>query len=148
MFDMQVMRKNIGEYGLYVFDLDGTLYDQPRLRLIMALRLMMFYILHPFSVRELFLLSYFRKVKDRYTDFSEEELYQKVAEDKNSDEETVRKTVLKWIYEAPLSVLYRTRDDMLAGWIDDLLVVTAVIRLARFDLERYRRWKSEAGRAA
>ena len=34
----------------------------------------------------------------------------------------------------------------LAGWIDDLMVVTAVIRLARFDLERYRRWKSEVNR--
>ena len=31
-----------------------------------------------------------------------------------------------------------------AGWIDDILVVTAVVRLARFDLERYCRWKSEA----
>lgn len=31
-----------------------------------------------------------------------------------------------------------------AGWIDDILVVTAVVRLARFDIERYRRWKSEA----
>lgn len=31
-----------------------------------------------------------------------------------------------------------------AGWIDDILVATAVVRLARFDLERYRRWKSEA----
>ena len=30
-----------------------------------------------------------------------------------------------------------------AGWIDDLMVATAVFRLARFDLERYRRWKSE-----
>ena len=29
----------------------------------------------------------------------------------------------------------------LAGWIDDIMVLTAVIRLARFDLERYRRWK-------
>ena len=29
-----------------------------------------------------------------------------------------------------------------AGWIDDLMVATAVLRLARFDLERYRRWRS------
>jgi len=36
----------------------------------------------------------------------------------------------------------------LAGWIDDFLVATAVIRLARFDLERYRRWKGEMGRSA
>ena len=34
----------------------------------------------------------------------------------------------------------------LAGWIDDLLVATSVIRLARFDLERYRRWKGEVRR--
>ena len=33
------MKKNINDYSIYVFDLDGTLYDQPRLRLIMALRL-------------------------------------------------------------------------------------------------------------
>ena len=31
----------------------------------------------------------------------------------------------------------------LAGWIDDLMVATAVVRLARFDLERYRRWRAE-----
>jgi uncharacterized membrane protein YkvA (DUF1232 family) len=30
----------------------------------------------------------------------------------------------------------------LAGWIDDFLVATAVIRIARADLERWRKWKS------
>ncbi len=34
-----------------------------------------------------------------------------------------------------------------AGWIDDIMVLMAVVRLARFDLERYRRWKGETGRA-
>ena len=29
----------------------------------------------------------------------------------------------------------------LAGWIDDFLVATAVIRIARADLERWRKWK-------
>ena len=33
-----------------------------------------------------------------------------------------------------------------AGWIDDLMVLIAVVRLARVDLERYRRWKSGNGR--
>ena len=32
-----------------------------------------------------------------------------------------------------------------AGWIDDLMVATAVLRLARFDLERYRRWRNAQG---
>lgn len=29
----------------------------------------------------------------------------------------------------------------LAGWIDDFLVATAVVRIARADLERWRKWK-------
>ena len=29
----------------------------------------------------------------------------------------------------------------LAGWIDDVLVATAVVRIARADLERWRKWK-------
>lgn len=33
-----------------------------------------------------------------------------------------------------------------AGWIDDIMVLMAVARLARFDLERYRRWKAETGK--
>lgn len=28
-----------------------------------------------------------------------------------------------------------------AGWIDDIMVATAVVRLVRADLERWRRWK-------
>lgn len=34
----------------------------------------------------------------------------------------------------------------LAGWIDDFMVATAVVRLARCDIERYRRWRNETGR--
>ena len=35
-----------------------------------------------------------------------------------------------------------------AGWIDDFLVATAVLRLARADLARYRRWKCEGRQGA
>lgn len=31
----------------------------------------------------------------------------------------------------------------LAGWIDDFMVATAVIRMARADINRWRRWKSK-----
>ena len=62
------MKKKFDEYSLYVFDLDGTLYDQPRLRLAMAKRLIGYYCLHPFKINELFLLMAFRKKKDAWTD--------------------------------------------------------------------------------
>lgn len=115
------MRKSINDYSLYVFDLDGTLYDQPRLRMIMATRLATYYMLHPFRIKELILLQHFRKVKDAWTkNSSEEEMMEKVAADKGSDIDTVRGIVKRWIYDNPLSALSQTKDDKLIGWMGKL----------------------------
>ena len=116
-----MMRKDKNDYSLYVFDLDGTLYDQPRLRRIMALRLALYYGLRPHLAGELFILQHFRKVKDKWTgSSSEEEIIRKVAEDTGADVRKVQKIVRRWIYDDPLSALYKTRDASLAAWIDRL----------------------------
>lgn len=115
------MRKDINDYSLYVFDLDGTLYDQPRLRMIMAKRLLAYYICHPFSARDLILLSHFRKVKDHWEgSSSEEDIIKKTAEDMNTTSDRVLRIVRKWIYDAPLSALAKTRDEKLIGWMAKL----------------------------
>lgn len=112
------MRRNIKDYRLYVFDLDGTLYDQPKLRLIMAMRLMLYYMCHPFSVKELLILQHFRKVKDTWTgSSSEEEIYKRVADDKKTSPDKVAGIVKKWIYDNPLSALKSASDEHLAKWI-------------------------------
>ncbi len=115
------MRKKISDYEVYVFDLDGTLYDQPKLRLIMALRLARYYIFHPFAIRQLYILLYFRKTKDAWTDgASEEEIIKKVASDINTDADSVRMIVRKWIYDDPLEIIATTKDIRLAEWISSL----------------------------
>lgn len=115
------MRKKLSDYSVYIFDLDGTLYDQPRLRIMMAVRLAMYYVLHPFSIRQLYILQYFRKVKDSWTgSSSEEEIIKKVASDIKTDADSVRMIVRKWIYEEPLDVIAKTKDEQLAGWIGKL----------------------------
>ena len=115
------MRRDLNDYERYVFDLDGTLYDQPRLRLIMAVRLVLYYALHPLAVKELFILQHFRKVKDGWTlSSSEDDIISKVAADKGTDTESVRKIVRRWIYDNPLSAMEKTRDDKLLGWIRTL----------------------------
>ena len=115
------MRKDINDYSLYVFDLDGTLYDQPRLRMIMAVRLVMYYIHHPFSVKDIMILQHFRKVKDaRVSGSSDEEVIKTVAENKNTDIERVRRIVGKWIYDDPLSALSKVKDTKLIAWIGEL----------------------------
>lgn len=115
------MRRNIKDYRLYVFDLDGTLYDQPKLRLIMARRLLLYYMCHPFSAGELLVLQHFRKVKDTWTGVSAEEaIYKKVADDRKTESDRVAGIVKKWIYENPLSALKTTCDEYLAEWIEKL----------------------------
>ena len=116
-----MMRRAINDYSLYVFDLDGTLYDQPKLRRIMAVRLALYYGLHPYLAGEVFILQHFRKVKDNWTgSSSEEEIIDKVAEDTGADVHKVQSIVRKWIYDNPLSALYKTRDAALAAWIEKL----------------------------
>ena len=115
------MRKDINDYSLYVFDLDGTLYDQPRLRVIMAVRLMVYYMLHPFSAGDLIILQHFRKVKDkRVSGSSDEEVIRTVASDKNVEPDKVRKIVRKWIYEDPLSVIAKVKDTKLINRMEEL----------------------------
>ena len=114
-------RRDINGYSLYVFDLDGTLYDQPELRKIMAIRLMAYYLCHPFSVRELFALSHFRKVKDAWTGTSsEDDIIKKTADDMKMPADKVKSVVRKWIYDDPLSALKKTRDENLISWIAEL----------------------------
>lgn len=115
------MRRRINDYKLYVFDLDGTLYDQPKLRLIMAMRLMLYYIRHPLSAGDLIVLQHFRKVKDTWTGSStEEDIYNKVADDKKTSPDKVAGIVKRWIYDNPLSALPAVCDTRLAGWIREL----------------------------
>ncbi len=115
------MKKNINDYSLYVFDLDGTLYDQPKLRLIMASRLIGYYICHPFAIRDLIILMHFRSVKDSWKDGSgEDKIIEKTAADLKTTTERTAKVVKKWIYDNPLSALEKTRDEKLIGLIGRL----------------------------
>ena len=105
-------------YILYVFDLDGTLYDQPKLRLTMAMRLLSYYIRHPFRIRELIILQHFRQIRDEWTNnASDTAIYEKVAEDKGTTPEAVAGIVNRWIYDNPLTALRGARDEYLAGRI-------------------------------
>ena len=116
-----MMNKALNDYSLYVFDLDGTLYDQPSLRRIMALRLAMYYAMHPLHAGELFILQHFRKVKDKWTkSSSDEDIIRQVAKDTGSNADKVSRVVGKWIYDDPLSALPQTRDDNLCDWIGKL----------------------------
>lgn len=135
------MRKAFNEYKLYVFDLDGTLYNQPRLRRIMAIRLIKYYLLHPFSIMELYHLYKFRNIKDKWDEISDKPNLDKTEDLVKSDARIGSMDILvcdymagkagvkasklydivyRWIYENPLTALNVTKDENLSSIIKGL----------------------------
>lgn len=132
--------KQIDEYKVYVFDLDGTLYDQPKLRKIMAIRLAKYYLTHPLRLSEVLVLKDFRSIKDKWEELDKADYEKAGAEDASmygldeTDIEICRYMALKsgrsisyisqivkrWIYENPLSAVYKSRDAKLIEYIEQL----------------------------
>ena len=121
-----------GGYLAVAFDLDGTLYDQKKLRLIMALRLGTYYLIHPFRIKDLLLLKTFRQVRDHWDEIAgtlqeseackdpDAAMYAYVANRHGVDAGRVAAVVRQWIYENPLSALPKCTDTDLAAYIASL----------------------------
>ena len=91
----------------YIFDVDGTLYNQPQMRLTMLLTLLFYYLLHMWKLKELLAVYYFRKYREatdnRALDMNG--LYDLVSKRLHINAQTVEKTVQKWMFEVPLNII-------------------------------------------
>lgn len=97
---------------LIVFDVDGTLYAQERLRMRMALRLA-WHCATTLSPRTAFVLRDYRRLREEFGDAEvedfEERLLGDVARKHAVPESTVRDTVRDWIETRPLPMLASCR---------------------------------------
>lgn len=109
---------NFSDYELIVFDVDGTLYYQNRLRMIMAWRLLTYYLLHPGKYKDLFIIKSFRKFRENAQ--STDKLYELTAKKTNVTKERAEKVIQKWIYDNPLDAVYKSRDRDLLSIINNL----------------------------
>lgn len=119
-----------GGYRAVVFDLDGTLYNQKKLRLIMAARLGLHYLIRPLKIRELLWLKTFRKVRDNWEAYEQkaakdagtldEKQYACVAKIHGTMPENVETVIRRWIYEKPLSALEKCVDKKIRAYIFEL----------------------------
>lgn len=107
------------KYKAVVFDLDGTIYNQTKLRINMAIRLGLYYVSRFWKVKELFVLKYFREVRDNWTK-TDEELYKYISDKKGVSEEYVTGVVTKWIYQNPLDLLMKCRKEEVYSYIQKL----------------------------
>ena len=124
---LEKMDRSISEYKAVVFDLDGTLYFQGRLRIKMAWKLFGCYLCHFWRIKEVFVIRRFRKVRehwDEYDDTGDDKgdldlrQYECVAGLYRMEASKVRDIIEEWMYKKPLKAVYETRDKELLKLIE------------------------------
>lgn len=115
----------ITAYKALIFDLDGTLYFQPKLRFIMACRLCGYYLSHFWKLKDLFILKKFREVREHWDEIQTESAdslddaqYQYISKQMNVTAKHVQAVIEEWMYQKPLSTLTECRDEALVDFIN------------------------------
>jgi len=121
------------KYKLIVLDMDGTLYYQRSMQILMCLEMGAFGVMHPFSLWKLKTVSVFRKIREEQGFATEgalkeqgEELaktdilmrqYAKTAEIVGQSKEAVQQVIEEWMFARPLKYLQLTADTELLAWV-------------------------------
>lgn len=131
----QHKKRGIADYRAVVFDLDGTLYYQRRLRITMAVRLLCYYAGHPWRVKELLIVKEFRSVRERWDSIGrmapavskeapagslDQAQYAYVAAKMKTTAAHVERAIQTWIYENPLSALKKSKDEEIGRLMEAL----------------------------
>jgi HAD superfamily hydrolase (TIGR01549 family) len=124
---------NLKDYKVIIFDVDGTLYNQKKLRKLMMLQLMKYYIMHLNSIIDLFLLNYFRKQRNLRAIENVDQVninqYKWVSDKFGVSIEKVQCIVQKWMYNEPLKYLNSCRYpgvDLLFKSIKENNILTVI----------------------
>jgi phosphoglycolate phosphatase/putative hydrolase of the HAD superfamily len=109
------------EIDLVVFDVDGTLYDQRRLRSKMIRQLAVHCLWHAGDLRILRVISAFRRCREELAEEESENIsdlqFRRPAERLGVEPDVVRRTVEEWMLERPLEHLRPCRYAKVAGFM-------------------------------
>lgn len=97
---------------IYIFDVDGTLYSQKKMHYMMLKKLMGYYIMHPFHVRDLLTIYSFRKNRelDEYKKMSVRELADHMGKG-------CFEVIDKWLFTVPLEIIKKCAYSELIDFI-------------------------------
>lgn len=131
MNKIKLRKRNIMDYNVYIFDLDGTLYYQKPFRIRMLCALIKHVLKHPVSIKDILVIKKYREVREHWEmcerafSFEEgvcldERQYAYVAVKKRTRPEKVKRAVEFFMLELPLSVLPPYRDEILNTLLEKL----------------------------
>lgn len=99
--------KTINNKKVFIFDVDGTLYSQRKMRMRMAMKLAVHYSLHFFRYKELKAISTFRKIRET-AEFKETTMEQQIEYAANKckiDYSKAKAAIEKWMFVVPLDIM-------------------------------------------
>ena len=124
------------KYKVIVLDMDGTLYYQRGMQIMMLLEMGAYAVRHPFSLWKFRVISLFRNIREQKIFAKDEALpseyrleeegrtllqvqYQIVADKLNKTAGEVAQIIEEWMFKRPLKYLHYTCDKKLRGWLDE-----------------------------
>ena len=102
-----------------ILDLDGTLYFQYGVQIIMALRLLLYYIFHLGNFNEFLAIMYYRKIREQRVEGIVDKQFIIVAEKYNISVEKLTLLIDEWLFQKPLCLLPLFKDYRLAKITDN-----------------------------
>ncbi len=115
---------NWTKVNVVIFDVDGTLYNQRKMRSYMLKELLQYYILNLHRLKELKILCDFRREREKRVFDSVNDIenvqYNWGAQASGVSPERVRNVVAKWIYTIPLNHISNCRYPGVLEFFDSL----------------------------
>jgi putative hydrolase of the HAD superfamily len=97
--------------------MDGTLYFDTPMRIIMCIELFFYHLFHPWKIKDLLILITFRNIREGASITDEEDFcsaqYDITALKFSVEPEYVRTIVHKWVHDIPMKWMYLFRDKKL-----------------------------------
>lgn len=121
------------KYKLILLDMDGTLYYQRKMQMLMCMEMLGYALCHPFSLWKLKTISVFRKVRENVPGMEEKQEKVKTVSGSNLLQEHYKKTAVKikkapqeieevigeWMFKRPLKHIYSCRDCVLGDKVQE-----------------------------
>ena len=114
--------KQLEQYRLVLFDMDGTLYYKRPMQMRMAGKLLTNVCANPKGFWELLTVLKFRRLREHWTEKEDVDnnIYALLAEQMKCSPDEIKEVIEKWIHEIPLQVLAKSCDKKMIAKMYEL----------------------------
>lgn len=113
---------NVLEKQAIIFDMDGTLYSQRKMRIYMMVKMLFYYGIHFWKIKEGVIVYQFRKLREvkEHRKDTIEEIMELVAKKVGVESVVAQICICYWMFEVPLQVIEKCSYRHILTWIEEL----------------------------